>query len=151
MSCIPPDGWDMSTELEETRARVDEIKGERAAEAKQLSQLIVGISNALVDLGLLPIQDNPQLPKSAHEFLSAASHILERLREVQASDAGKWDRAWASHRVHVFGLSAPPFFCSFFLFPLRATVRYIFTYIYTFIRTLENLCRYTTEPLCLHP
>jgi hypothetical protein len=55
MSCIPPDGWDMSTELEETRARVDEIKGERAAEAKQLSQLIVGISNALVDLGLLPI------------------------------------------------------------------------------------------------
>jgi hypothetical protein len=78
----PPDGWDMSAELEETRACVDEIKGERAAKANQLSQLVVGISNALVDLGMLPVRDNPQLLKSAREVLTVAGLILECLREA---------------------------------------------------------------------
>jgi hypothetical protein len=55
----------MSAELEETRARVDEIKGECAVKAKQLKQLVVGISNALVDLGMLHIQGSPQCVKSA--------------------------------------------------------------------------------------
>jgi membrane-bound lytic murein transglycosylase len=52
----------MSAELEETRARVDEIKGECAVKAKQL---VVGISNAPVDLGMLHIQGSPQCVKSA--------------------------------------------------------------------------------------
>jgi hypothetical protein len=41
------------------------------------------ISNALVDLGLLPIQDIPQLPRLAQEVLAGV--LLESLREAQAS------------------------------------------------------------------
>jgi hypothetical protein len=59
----PFDRQDLSVELEEIRARVDEIKGECAAEAGQLSQLVVEISNALVNIGMLPVQDI--LPTSA--------------------------------------------------------------------------------------
>jgi hypothetical protein len=66
-------------ELEETRVRVDGIKGERAVEAGRLSQLVMGISNALVDLGMLHVQDIPQLLKSAREVLTVAGLILERL------------------------------------------------------------------------
>jgi hypothetical protein len=60
-----PDRQDLSAELEETPARVDGIKGEHSVEAEQLSQPVMGISNALVDLGRLPIWDIPQLLKLA--------------------------------------------------------------------------------------
>jgi hypothetical protein len=43
---------------------MDGIGGERTAEAWQLSMLVMKISNALADLGMLPIQDIPQLSKS---------------------------------------------------------------------------------------
>jgi hypothetical protein len=43
----------------------------------QLSQCIMGISNALVDLGMLPMQDIPQLLKSAQDVLPAANLILK--------------------------------------------------------------------------
>jgi hypothetical protein len=49
------------------------------------------ISNILVDLGLLPIQDIPQLPKSTRELLSVVDLILKRLQEALASGAGSWD------------------------------------------------------------
>jgi hypothetical protein len=49
------------------------------------------ISNILVDLGLLPIQDIPQLPKSTREVLPAASLILECLQEALAFSTGPWD------------------------------------------------------------
>jgi hypothetical protein len=54
-SLHPPNGRNLSAELEETHAGVDGIKGERTTEAWQLSQPVMGISNALVDLGMLPI------------------------------------------------------------------------------------------------
>jgi hypothetical protein len=57
----------------------------------RLSHRVVGISNALADLGMLPIQDIPQLPKSAWEVLSVADLILKRLQEVLAFDASLWD------------------------------------------------------------
>jgi hypothetical protein len=41
--------------------------------------LVVGISNALVDLEMLPIWDIPQLPKIAQKILTAAGLIPERL------------------------------------------------------------------------
>jgi hypothetical protein len=41
------------------------VELERVAKAGKLSMLVVGISNALVDLGMLPIRDIPQLPKIA--------------------------------------------------------------------------------------
>jgi hypothetical protein len=87
----PHDGWDLSVELEGIHARVDGIGVERAAEAGQLSQLVMEISNAPADLGMLPIQDIPQLSRSVQEVLTMASLLLERLREAQVSDAGPWD------------------------------------------------------------
>jgi hypothetical protein len=54
----PPDGRDLSAELGKTRARVDRINGEHAID-------VMGIFNALVSLGLLPVQDVPQLQNSA--------------------------------------------------------------------------------------
>jgi hypothetical protein len=62
--------------------------GERTTEAGPLSQLVVEISNALVNLGLLPIQDIRQLLRSAQEVLAATGVLLERLREAQASGTG---------------------------------------------------------------
>jgi hypothetical protein len=85
----------------------------------------MGISSTLVDLGMLPIQDISQLPKSAREVLTVAGLILEHLREAQASDTGSLDCA------HGFGLSAPAFFHSFFPLPLGMTVIYIFTHTQT--------------------
>jgi hypothetical protein len=51
-------------------------RGKRATEAGQLSQLLVGICNALANIGMLPIQDIFQLPKSAQEVLTVAGLLL---------------------------------------------------------------------------
>jgi hypothetical protein len=72
------DGQDLSGELEELHARVTGVKDEHAVEAGELSALAVEASNAVVDLGMLPIQDVPQLPKSAQEVLKVVSLILDR-------------------------------------------------------------------------
>jgi DnaJ-domain-containing protein 1 len=55
----PFDAWDLLGELEELHARVAGVEDEQTAEAGRMSTLVVGIYNALVDLGMLLIQDNP--------------------------------------------------------------------------------------------
>jgi hypothetical protein len=81
----------------------------------------MGISNALVNLGMMPIQDIPQLPKSAREVLPVAGLILEHLQEALGSTPV------ASGR--------PPhlLFVLHFLLPLGMAVIYILTYIYIYI------------------
>jgi hypothetical protein len=101
----PTDGWDLSAELDKTRARVDRINGEHATEAERLSHLVMEISNALVNLGMLPVQDIPQLQKSIREVLSMVGLVLEHLQEELASDTSPWLRV-----VH---LVIFPFFFSF--------------------------------------
>jgi hypothetical protein len=64
------------------------VEEERAAEARKLLMLVMGISNALVNLGMLPIRDIPQLPKTAQEVLAVTSLILKCLREEHASGVG---------------------------------------------------------------
>jgi hypothetical protein len=54
-SLHPFNGRDLPVELEEARACVDGIRGEQAAEAGHLLQLVMEIYMALVDLGMLPI------------------------------------------------------------------------------------------------
>jgi hypothetical protein len=49
------------------------------------------IFGVLVDLGMLPVQNIPQHPKSAREVLSAVDLILQRLQEALAPDVGPWD------------------------------------------------------------
>jgi hypothetical protein len=63
------------------------VKDELAAEARELSMLVVEVSNALVDLRMLAIQDILQLLKMAQEVLPAAGLILQCLREQRASGA----------------------------------------------------------------
>jgi hypothetical protein len=46
---------DLSAELEELQACMDGVEDERATEVGKLSMLVVGISNALVNLRMLPI------------------------------------------------------------------------------------------------
>jgi hypothetical protein len=58
------------------------------AKAMNLSWSINEISDALVDLGIFPIQDIPEHLKLAQDILTAVSLILESLREEHASDAG---------------------------------------------------------------
>jgi hypothetical protein len=53
------DGRDLSTELEEIHTCVAGVKDECITEAGKLLKLVVEISNALVDLGMLPIRDIP--------------------------------------------------------------------------------------------
>jgi hypothetical protein len=49
------------------------------------------ISITLVDLGVLLVQDIPQLPKSARKVLLVAGPVLEHLQEALASGASLWD------------------------------------------------------------
>jgi hypothetical protein len=61
----PFDGRDLPVKMEELRACVASVEDDHAIEAGKLSMLVLGISHALVDLGMLPIWDIPQLPKIA--------------------------------------------------------------------------------------
>jgi hypothetical protein len=63
-------------ELDKAYVCMDRIDGERAAEADQLSRQFVMISSILVDLGMLPIQNILQLPKSAWEVLLTVNLVL---------------------------------------------------------------------------
>jgi hypothetical protein len=78
----PSDGWNLLAELDEAHACMNEIDGECAGEGERLSRQVMRISGILVDLGMLPIQDIPQLPRSAREVLSVVDLILKSLQEA---------------------------------------------------------------------
>jgi hypothetical protein len=84
------DGQDLSVELDKARALADGITDERMAEAMQLTRLVMGISNALVNLGMLLVQDILQLPKLAQEVLPMVDLICNHLQEALASSVGPW-------------------------------------------------------------
>jgi hypothetical protein len=75
----PFDGRDLLAELEELCMRAAGVEDEHVAEAGKLSMLVMGISNVLIDLRTLPIQDIPQLLKTTQEVLAAVGLILEHL------------------------------------------------------------------------
>jgi hypothetical protein len=56
-------------------------------DAVKLSWSIGEISDALVDLGVFPIQDIPKRSKSAQDVLIAAGLVLENRRKEHASGA----------------------------------------------------------------
>jgi hypothetical protein len=84
------DGSDLSMELEELRGRVAEVESKCVIEVVQLSRSVMEISDALVDLGVFPIQDIPSQLRSAQNVLTAASLVLEHLQEEHSSDIGPW-------------------------------------------------------------
>jgi hypothetical protein len=58
------------------RVHMDRIHSEHVTEAERLSQQVMRISGVLVNLGILPIQNIPQLLKSAREVLPVVDLIL---------------------------------------------------------------------------
>jgi hypothetical protein len=58
---------------------VARVEDDRATEAGQLSWLVRDISDALVDLNVLPIQDNPLQPQSTKDVLTTFGLVVERL------------------------------------------------------------------------
>jgi hypothetical protein len=84
------DGRDLSVELEELCEHVIEVESEHATEAMQLSRSVIEISDALVDLGVFPIWNIPTHPKLVQDVLTAASLILEHLREEHAYGVRPW-------------------------------------------------------------
>jgi hypothetical protein len=66
------------------------VQSECTAEAVTLSRSVMGFSDALVDLGMFPIWDILEHPKSAQDVLMVASLVLERLREEHASGTISW-------------------------------------------------------------
>jgi hypothetical protein len=75
-------------ELERLHEHEDRVEDEHAVEAKQLSRSVRDISNALVNLIVLPIQDIPSQPRSTKDVLTTFSLIWERLWEEDAFGAG---------------------------------------------------------------
>jgi hypothetical protein len=51
----PPDGRNLSSELGKLHEHVAEVEDDRVIDAKQLSRLTMEISNAFVNLNVLPI------------------------------------------------------------------------------------------------
>jgi hypothetical protein len=65
--------------LERLHECVARVEDDRAVEAGQLSWSVRDISDALVDLNVLPIQDNPLQPQSTKDVLTTFGLVLERL------------------------------------------------------------------------
>jgi hypothetical protein len=84
-------GRDLLAELEVLHAHMVGLKDKCTTEAGKLSMLVKRISNALTNLGMLPIRDIPQLPKIAQEVLAMAGLIVERMLEEHESSASPWD------------------------------------------------------------
>jgi hypothetical protein len=107
----------------------------------------MGISDALVDLGMLLVQAIPQLPKSAGEVLSAADLVLKCLQEALASDVSSWDRAWDRRRADGFGSPTPSPFHFLFYFASLGVGCNIHLYIYVCVCVVIGY----GKPVPLHP
>jgi hypothetical protein len=86
----PFDGSDILVEMEELHERVAGVENERVVEVVQLSKSVMEIFDSLVGPGLSPIRDIPVYLTLAQDVLTAASLILEHLREEHASGADPW-------------------------------------------------------------
>jgi hypothetical protein len=69
------------------------------------------VADVLIDLGLQPIEDIPQISKTAQDAFPAVALVLKRLQEALDSDTSPWD-------------GAPQ---SFFVSPLQTTVKHTHT------------------------
>jgi hypothetical protein len=85
------EGPDLLAELEELCMRVARVEEEHAVEAWELEVLVIEALNTLIDFGMLPFWEVPQISKKAQEVLKAMGVILECFKEAHASGAGPWD------------------------------------------------------------
>jgi hypothetical protein len=73
---------DLPSELGKIRECKAEVEDDRAVEAKQLSWSTMEISNALIDLNVLPIQGTPSQPPLVKDVMAAYGLVLEWVCEV---------------------------------------------------------------------
>jgi hypothetical protein len=78
-------------ELKKACTRMDIIAVDPATEAERLSQQVMRVVGVLIDLGLLPVEDIPQLLKTTQEVLPAVTLNLKHLQEALDSSADPWD------------------------------------------------------------
>jgi hypothetical protein len=99
-------------ELAELHEHMADVESKRTIEAMQLSRSVMEISDVLVSLGVFPIWDIPEQPRSTQDVLMAASLVLEHLREEHASDASPWVKN-LTHLASLQPQAIPPaiFFC----------------------------------------
>jgi hypothetical protein len=116
------DGRDLSVELEELHGHVARLESERAAEAVQLSQSIMEISDALVNLGMFPIRDIPADLKSAQDVLTTASLILEHLGRNIPLTLVPGVETWHVRRSYSPRLSHPPSFFAFCMYVMYISI-----------------------------
>jgi hypothetical protein len=78
-------------ELVELRQRLEETRLARGAEAARLARIVGDMSGALVNLGMAPVPEIPQLPDKADDVLRAAGVVVERLKDAADNGFGLWD------------------------------------------------------------
>jgi hypothetical protein len=76
----PPDGRDLALEMGKLHKRMAEVEDIYAVDVKQLSRSTMEISNALVDLNVLPSQGIPSQLQSVKDIMAAFGLVLELLR-----------------------------------------------------------------------
>jgi hypothetical protein len=76
-----PDGRDLSSKLGRHYECVAEVEDDHSTEVEQLSWSTMEISNALVDLHMMPIQGIPSQPRLVKNVMEAFALVLERLHE----------------------------------------------------------------------
>jgi hypothetical protein len=77
----PLDWRDLPSELGKLHDCVAEVEDNRATKAEQLSWSTMKISNALVDLNMMPIQGIPSQPRLVKDVMAVFALVLEWLRE----------------------------------------------------------------------
>jgi hypothetical protein len=75
----PPDKWDLPSKLGKLREHMAEVEDDHIVEDEQLSWSMREISNAFVDLIVLPIQGIPLQPRSVKDVMAMFDLVLECL------------------------------------------------------------------------
>jgi hypothetical protein len=110
-------------ELAELNEHMAEVESKRTVEAMQLSRSVMEISDVLVGLGVFPIRDIPEQPRSTQDVLMAASLVLEHLRE----EGTCLRRQSLGQKLDSSGIAPAPGYptCHLFLCAFGAYVMYI--------------------------
>jgi hypothetical protein len=85
------EGRDQPLELYKACAWANEIADNRVAKVERQSRQLVQVAGVLINLGLPPIEDIPQLPKIVWDTLVAVALILEHLQGALDSGTGLWN------------------------------------------------------------
>jgi hypothetical protein len=122
------DGKDQLAQLEELHMRLARVEDKRTTEAGKLSMLVVGISNAQVDLGTLPVHYRKQL--FIHQFNYIPRYLNQQIygghRQIYGPSGLTLTRPYIrgltdEYRGHKADRYGPPIFIHF-ISPSRSPI-----------------------------